>query len=135
MINIWGDRGVHWSDLKLWPEVVTAANLVQEADLWLLLPQHLLFQRKSNLMHQLRGGTLKWLLHMIHCVSHLAVHAFKIFRGFKFEVSCACSNMACLMQLYLKFSAAKAKLHLALVVFRNVELNVQGTVQVCDFCN
>ena len=35
-------------------------------------------------------------------VSHLFVHAFKAFRGFRFAASCAYSNMASLMQLYLK---------------------------------
>ena len=31
------------------------------------------------------------------------------------------------------FSTAKAKIHLSLVVFGNVELSVQGSVQVYEF--
>ena len=47
------------------------------------------------------------LTHDSPCVSHLVVHAFKTFRGFRFVASCACSNMASLMDLYLKIFHSK----------------------------
>ena len=49
------------------------------------------------------------LMHDSPCVSHLAVHAFKTFRGSRFEASCACLNMACLMELYLNISHSENK--------------------------
>ena len=50
------------------------------------------------------------LMHDSPCVSHLVVHAFKTFRSFRFEASCACSNMACLMELYLNIFHRKSKI-------------------------
>ena len=49
------------------------------------------------------------LMHDSPYVSHLVVHAFKTFRGFRFKASCACSNMACLMELYLNVFRSERK--------------------------
>ena len=50
------------------------------------------------------------LMHDSPCVSHLVEHAFKTFRDFRFKDSCACSNMACLMELYLNIFHSESKI-------------------------
>ena len=49
------------------------------------------------------------LMHDSPCMNHLVVHDFKIFRGFSFEASRACSNMACLIELYLNVFHSESK--------------------------
>ena len=128
---------IYWSDLKLRPEVVASAtNLVQEANLWLPLPQHLLFQRKSQLMHQLIGGTLKWFLWMIHSVwAILFCMPLRLLGVLDLKLLVLVQMWLTWWSYIWTFPTTKAKLHLALVAFGNMELSVLGTEQVCDFCN
>ena len=99
--------------------------------LTLLLPRHLLFQRKWHLMHQLMGGTLKWFLCMIHHVWAILLCMLLRLLGI------LGSKILVLVQIWLAwwsyiwtFSTVKAKFHLVLVVFGNMESSVLGTVQV-----
>ena len=80
---------------------------------WYLTP----FASASPLPKKITSNTSinEWNLEMIlmhdsPCVSHLVVHAFKTFRGFRFENSCACSNIAYLVELYLNVFHSESKI-------------------------
>ena len=122
---------IYWLNLKLWPELVTsAANLVQDADLTPFSSLSPLSKKTASNV-SINGSYLEMILmNDSPYVSHIAVHTFKTFRGFMLKASCASKNMTCFMMLYLNVFHSERKAPLALVVFGNVKLIVQGTVQV-----